>query len=186
MLQLPDYTLIFPDAPFQHPYSEIGRMWYGFPANYSFFGSQTFQKQTDLLSSRQQLTEWLHSLEEKTGIPLSQTVLAGFSQGGAMTLDIGTTLPLKALMVLSGYMHIPVASVHPAISKILMVHGRQDQVVPLTAAHQARDRLLSLGAPVQYEEFDMGHEIRPLVLEVMQKFLEEISFPANKALRIDL
>jgi phospholipase/carboxylesterase len=173
LLQLPDYTLIFPDAPCPHPYSPSGRMWYGFPDQYSFLGRPEFRDRPDLVGSRRQLTEWLQSLPAKTGVPLSQTMLVGFSQGGAMTLDVGSTLPLAALLVLSGYMHAPVPSIHPAITQVLIVHGRQDQVVPLIAAHHTRDHLLSLNVPVQYHEFDMGHEIRPVVLQVVQNFMEK-------------
>jgi phospholipase/carboxylesterase len=56
---------------------------------------------------------------------------------------------------------------------VLMVHGRQDQVVPLAAAHQAREQLQLLGIPVHYRELDMGHEVQPQVLRLMQSFIEE-------------
>lgn len=87
-----------------------------------------------------------------------------------MTFDVGLPLPLAGLMVLSGYLH---GAVLPqSYPPILMVHGRQDAVVPLSAAHSARDRLSSLGATIAYEEFDMGHEISPLVLNQMQTFIQ--------------
>ncbi|MBD1867611.1 dienelactone hydrolase family protein [Cyanobacteria bacterium FACHB-471] len=172
MLHLPGYQMLFPDAPFPHPYAPQGKMWYSFPQSYTF-QSNVFGNQPDLAKSRQQLTEWLKSLPEITGIPLSHTILAGFSQGGAMTLDVGTQLPLAALMILSGYLHAPLATQTSQFPPILMVHGRQDQVVPLRSAQQARDSLLGLGATVQYHELDMGHEIRPVVLELMQNFIRE-------------
>lgn len=178
-LDLPDRTLIFPDAPFQHPDSEIGRMWYGFPSEYSFLSNPAFQQQPDLQQSRQQLSEFLLALPEKTGVPLDRTVLAGFSQGGAMTLDVGSQLPLAALLILSGYMHSPIDAIDPAIGKILIVHGRQDQVVPLRAAVQMRDRLQKIAAPVEYHEFEMGHEIRPIVLQIVQNFMKTTGFPAG-------
>jgi phospholipase/carboxylesterase len=171
MLPLPDYRMIFPDAPFAHPHAPQGKMWYGFPPNYTFQSHLNFE-QPDLATSRQQLTEWLQSLPEITGIPLEKTVLAGFSQGGAMTLDVGAHLPLAALMVLSGYLHAPLQS-SDSLPPILMVHGRQDQVVPLSVAHRAKESLLALGATVQYHELNMGHEIHPIVLELMQNFIGE-------------
>ncbi|MBD2088976.1 dienelactone hydrolase family protein [Microcoleus sp. FACHB-1515] len=175
-LDLPNHTLIFPEAPFQHSYSEVGRMWYGFPSEYSFLSNPAFQQQPDLQQSRQQLREFLLSLEEKTGVPLDRTVLAGFSQGGAMTLDVGSQLPLAALLILSGYMHSPIDSVNSAIGKILIVHGRQDDVVPLRSAIQMRDRLTEIAAPVEYQEFEMGHEIRPIVLQIVQNFMKTTVF----------
>jgi phospholipase/carboxylesterase len=110
-------------------------------------------------------------LPESTGIPLSQTILLGFSQGGAMTLDVGLSLPLAGLVCLSGYLHEITTKSNQPIAPVLIVHGRQDQVVPLMAAQTARDTLLSLGAKVKYVEYDMGHEIRPSAITEIQKFV---------------
>jgi phospholipase/carboxylesterase len=153
-------------------------MWYDLPQTYTFESDPDFSDQPQLQESRRLLIEWLRSLEATTGIPLSQTVLAGFSQGGAMTLDVGLHLPLKALIILSGYLHAPIAlpSTAPIPSPtppVLMVHGRQDLVVPVSAAVTARDSLRSQGVTVDYEELEMGHEIQISVLELMKKFIVE-------------
>lgn len=172
-MALPDYAMAFPDAPFPHPYSEAGRMWYGFPETYSFQSSADFREQPQLKESRQQLVAWLRSLESTTGIALEQTILAGFSQGGAMTLDVGLDLPLKALIVLSGYLHAPIAPRSSSAPPVLMVHGRQDQVVPLSAAVQAKEQLGAKGVAVEYQELDMGHEIQLSVLKLIKSFIAE-------------
>jgi len=172
-MMLPDYHMAFPNAPFPHPYSEAGRMWYSFPETYSFQSSAAFGDQPQLRESRRQLVDWLRSLESTTGIALEQTVLAGFSQGGAMTLDVGLHLPLKALIVLSGYLHAPIAPLLSITPPVLMVHGRQDLVVPLAAAVQARERLTAMGVTVDYQELDMGHEIQLSVLKLIKSFIAE-------------
>ncbi len=161
LLNLPDYQFMFPNAPFPHPYSSTGRAWYDL---YD-------QKGQGLAESRKLLTEWLHSLESSTGVPLSRTILSGFSQGAAMTLDLGLSLPLAGLVALSGYIHpvsVPAGGKFPPV---LLVHGRQDSVVPLTAAQYTRESLAALGVSVQYHEFDMGHEIRPEVLALLRNFV---------------
>ncbi|MGA7936051.1 MAG: alpha/beta hydrolase [Kovacikia sp.] len=173
-LNLPMYQFVFPDAPFPHPFNPVGKMWYAFPEDYSFMGKPEFRDRPDLANSRQLLTELIRSLAEQTGVPLSRTILGGFSQGGAMTLDVGVNLPLAGLMVLSGYLHAPLQPEISSFPPVLMVHGRQDQVVPLLSAHQARDSLQGLGIELQYHEFDMGHEIQPIVLEQIQNFVEEV------------
>jgi phospholipase/carboxylesterase len=180
-LNLPDYHFLFPDAPFPFAYAPTGRVWYNFPEEYAFLSRPEFYEQPELVESRRRLTEWLLSLENVTQMPLSQTVLGGFSQGGAMTLDVGLTLPLAGLMVLSGYLHAPMRISEQASTAppILMVHGQQDQVVPLSASHQARDGLLALQRSVQYHELTMGHEIQPTVLGLMQSFIEEKVFLPN-------
>lgn len=171
LLDLPSCQFILPDAPFPHPYSIGGKMWYDLNENLTFRSDISQQK--DLQTSRQLLQDWLRSLEAETGVPLSRTILGGFSQGGAMTLDVGLSLPIAGMMILSGYQHGQLSS-QPKYPPILMVHGRQDPVVPLMAAHIARDNLAAIGATFQYKEFDMGHEISPLVLNEMQQFIEQI------------
>lgn len=171
MLELPNDQFVVPDAPFPHPQGIGGKMWYDLSENLTLGGDISMQ--SDLVTSRQLLTDWLISLEASTGVPLSKTILGGFSQGGAMTLDVGLHLPLAGLMVLSGYLHGAVSPQESVYPPILMVHGRQDSVVPLSAARSAHDRLSTLNATITYKEFDMGHEISPLVLSAMQQFIQK-------------
>jgi phospholipase/carboxylesterase len=173
-IHLPDVQMIFPDAPFEHPQVPGGRMWYDFTADFNFQSTPGFQSRPDISTSREQLSDFLKTLADQTGVPLARTILGGFSQGGAMTLDVGLHLPLAGLMVLSGYLHAPLQPQTHPFPPVLMVHGRLDAVVPLTAAHQARDSLQALGVNLQYQEFDMGHEIQIPVLKQMQKFVEDV------------
>lgn len=171
-LNLPDYQFIFPNAPFPHPYTSVGRMWYD-------LSDQKYQGSAE---SRQILRDWLVSLESSTGVPLSRTILSGFSQGAAMTLDVGLSLPLAGLVALSGYLHPISQTADMQYPPVLIVHGRQDSVVPLKAAQYARDNLMALGVSVQYREFEMGHEIRPEVLLVIQNFVLGVMSQASQKL----
>ncbi|MBD2099820.1 alpha/beta hydrolase [Leptolyngbya sp. FACHB-261] len=168
-LGLPQVEYQLPAGPFRHPHSANGRAWY----DLSFgFGSSP-QAQNGLLQSRQALLSWLEGLEASTGIPPERTVLAGFSQGGAMTLDVGLRFskPLAGLICMSGYLvELPPAS-QVSRSPILVTHGRRDQVVPLQAAQATRDALQKVGLKVQYQEFDMGHEVNPAALAEVGRFL---------------
>ncbi|MCZ0901358.1 alpha/beta hydrolase, partial [Microcoleus sp. HI-ES] len=104
----------------------------------------------------------------------SRTILGGFSQGGAMTLDVGLTLPVAGLICLSGYLHSSISTVAGSVlPPVLIVHGTQDTIVPVSAAARSRESLTAWGAAVQYREFNMGHEILPEVIEVMRSFVVE-------------
>ncbi|MEH2249871.1 alpha/beta hydrolase [Nostoc sp.] len=163
LLNLADYQFVLPDAPFPHPYSPVGRAWYDLRVENMYQG---------LAESRQLLTDFLKSLESTTGVPLSRTILSGFSQGGAMTLDVGSKLPLAGLVVMSGYLHPDaVTAAKSGIPPTLITHGKYDEVVPLQAALKARETLKSLGVAVEYHEFNMGHEIHPQTLEVLRNFV---------------
>jgi phospholipase/carboxylesterase len=183
-MSLPHCQFFFANAPFLHPLVPGGRMWYNIPIDYSFefssdqenFPARQPDIQAELQTSRQQLLDYLESLEVSTGVPLARTILAGFSQGGAMTLDVGVRLPLAAMVVMSGYLHAPLERQGDSPAPVWMVHGQLDPVVPLEAARQARDRLQSQDIPVNYREIpDMGHEISVNALSEMQSFLREIT-----------
>lgn len=160
LLNLPTYQFLFPNAPLMHPHVSTGRMWYD------------FQSQQGLSESQKRLLEWLSALEEKTGVPLSRTVVAGFSQGAAMALDVGLGLPLAGLVALSGYLHPIQVSPNKHYPPVLLVHGNQDAVVPIELALEARDSLRQRGVKVQYHEFEMGHEVPPSVIPLIKKFIQ--------------
>ena len=165
---LPEYQFIFPNGIFDHQFTETGKMWYSFTGA----GQFTERSITELATSRTVLSDWIKTLPTTTGVPLSRTWIAGFSQGGAMTLDIGLNLPVAGLIVMSGYLHPNQSKPLAAAPPVLIVHGRQDDVVPITAARKTHERLSEWGIDVKYQEFDMGHSIVPEVLKVVRNFVK--------------
>jgi phospholipase/carboxylesterase len=105
---------------------------------------------------------------------LERTILSGFSQGGAMTLDVGLQLPVAGLVSMSGYLHGEPEPPGDRLPPTLIMHGTLDPIVPLKAAHQARDRFAKLGVILEYRELMMGHEILPEQVEEMRTFVAEV------------
>ncbi|MEM9926365.1 MAG: dienelactone hydrolase family protein [Cyanobacteria bacterium P01_D01_bin.50] len=165
-LQLPEYHFVFPNAPFPHPHSPIGRAWYDLSRDNMYEG---------LTESRKLLIDCLQSLENSTGIPLKQTILSGFSQGGAMTLDVGLKLPCSGLISMSGYLHSDMQNFATPrqnfLPPVLIMHGKQDEVVPVSAAQKTRDVLELQAVPLEYHEFDGGHQISSQMLDVARTFI---------------
>lgn len=172
-MPLSGYHLRFPNGPFPHPYNPVGRMWYGLPEEYDFRPQPDVEQPVDLQESRQRLKAWIATVVQETGVPLERTLLAGFSQGGAMALDVGLQLPFAGVVILSGYLHSPPMP-HHSIGPILMVHGRHDQVVPIEVAREVQTTLEALPLDLTYQEFEMGHEISPQALQQIVAFCEEI------------
>ncbi|WP_245916082.1 alpha/beta hydrolase [Merismopedia glauca] len=171
LLDLPNYQFLFPDAPFAHPYSSEGKMWYSFAQT----SAEAAQGDRELAASQELLQNWLVSLPETTGVPLERIILMGFSQGGAMALDLGFKLPVAGLVILSGYLHPAPRSSEVDLPPMLIVHGKQDNVVPVTSARLARGTIEAMGAKVNYHEFDMGHEIRSEVLPIIKEFIRQVA-----------
>ncbi|MFO8041095.1 MAG: alpha/beta hydrolase [Sodalinema sp.] len=164
ILDLPDYLCFCLEAPLLHPLVPGGKMWYDLET----------PAYTGLEQSRAELAAWLDEFEGHSGIPLRQTILGGFSQGGAMTLDVGFHYPLAGLVAMSGYLHGE-PQLQTPIPPVLVMHGRFDRVVPLTAAQRTRDTLTAAGATVEYHEFDMAHEICPQEVVRLRQFSLDVS-----------
>ncbi len=118
------------------------------------------------LRKSQQQIEQLIAREIARGIPTDKIVLAGFSQGCAMTLQTGLRYPQKlaGLLCLSGYLpiHTTVAaerSLANAETPIFMAHGRGDGVVTIDRAENSRDVLKALGYAIEWHEYLMPHSV---------------------------
>ena len=154
----PEVSVVALRAPEPHPYGP-GRQWYGLqPIDWG-----------QLPGARQALQQRL--LELGQSVPLPQTVLLGFSQGGAMAVDVGSTLPLAGIVACSGYPHEgwqPPAAMAP----VLLSHGREDPVVPFAASEQLQRLLQGAGASPQLLAFSGGHSIDSSVLAPIGAFIQ--------------
>ena len=118
------------------------------------------------LRASQAECEKLIAHEMSRGIPKTRIVLAGFSQGGAITLQAGLrhTERLAGLMVLSSY--LPIASTvaneaTPANKDIpiYMAHGTRDPIIALDRAVASKDTLEALGYKVEWHQYPMEHSM---------------------------
>jgi phospholipase/carboxylesterase len=119
--------------------------------------------------------------EVSRGVPTSRIVLAGFSQGCAMTLHTGLRADYKlaGLMGLSGY--LPLVDMadrdrHPANldTPIFLAHGLQDPVVTIDRAEASRDKLVSMGYQLQWHTYPMQHSVCPQEISDMSAFLRSV------------
>lgn len=118
------------------------------------------------LRASQAQIEALIAREKARGIPASRIILAGFSQGCAMTLQTGLRHPekLAGLMCLSGYLPLAdktAAERTPASlqTPIFMAHGTADPVVAIARAEQSRDLLTGMGYQVEWHAYRMQHSL---------------------------
>jgi phospholipase/carboxylesterase len=110
--------------------------------------------------------EALIAREAGRGIPASRVLLAGFSQGGAITLAAGVRRrePLAGLIALSTYLPLGQATVQamdPAAraQPVFMAHGMHDPVVPYTGGKRSRDALRDAGFDVAWNAYPMAHQV---------------------------
>jgi phospholipase/carboxylesterase len=164
--RLPTHQYLLPNGLFDHQLTPTGKMWYSFTGA----GELTDTGRKELAASREALLAWIQDLPHQTGVPLSKTWLLGFSQGGAMALEVGLDLPLAGLIIMSGYLH-PEIMAPKICPPIAILHGRQDEVVPIEQAWRTRSALVTWGARVEYQEIDMGHTIVLEELQAIRQFI---------------
>ena len=162
VINLPNCRFLFPNAPFEHFQQPTGRAWYALE-------KQDFE---GIEEGRDRLRNWLASLPAQTGIPPERTAMVGFSQGGAMTLDIGMEFNFAALCSCSGYLHYDPTGRTGTFPPTLLIHGNQDTIVPLAAAKKAQTELSEIGVKTEYFEFAGGHEIPTAAMVAMRTFLK--------------
>ena len=102
--------------------------------------------------------------EIENGIPASNIVLAGFSQGSAIALFTGLTQGLKlgGIIALSGYLPIlpknaDVLDKSAVTLPIFMGHGKFDDVVQLQYANSSKDILVKRGFKPDWHVYDVAH-----------------------------
>ena len=170
---------VFPHAPTM-PVTINGG--YVMRAWYDILGADIARREDETtLRSSQQLVEALIERECERGVASRRIVLAGFSQGCAMTLLTGLRHPerLAGLMGLSGYLPLAATTAaerHPANADVplFLAHGRFDQVIPIDRATASRDALKALGYPVEWHEYSMPHSVCPEEVDDIQAWLLKV------------
>jgi phospholipase/carboxylesterase len=116
--------------------------------------------------------------ERARGIASERIVVGGFSQGAAMALHVGVRHPepLAGILALSGYLVQDGAlarerSEANRSTPILMCHGLLDDVVPIGAGRASAAALRGIDAPVEWQQFPIGHEVSPEELDLVGAWL---------------
>ncbi|MGO3714394.1 alpha/beta hydrolase [Alcaligenes aquatilis] len=175
----PAIRFIFPHAPIQPVTINGGmamRSWYDI-----YVADLVRHEDESGLRKSQIEVQNLIARENARGIPTENIVLAGFSQGCAMTLQTGLRLPerLAGMLCLSGYLPLAAAvenERHQANQNtpIFMAHGSMDPVVPLTRAEASRQQLEAMGYQVQWNVYPMPHAVCPEEISAIGLFLKQV------------
>jgi phospholipase/carboxylesterase len=153
--------VVAPRAPLSLPGSP-GYHWYLVP-RVGYPDAATFA------AARTALAELHDELWQRTGVPASRTVLAGFSMGSVMSYAMGLdgARPSPAgILAFSGF--IPtVEGWEPDLASrrglgVFVAPGRRDPVISVEFARTAVARMQAADLAVSYHESDVGHQIDPV------------------------
>ncbi|MEM8661935.1 MAG: dienelactone hydrolase family protein [Pseudomonadota bacterium] len=168
---------IFPNAP-SIPVTINGG--YVMPAWYDITELAIDRKidNTQLIASAEQI-RLLIDREIERGIPSNRIVLAGFSQGGAVSYQCALTYmqPLAGLLCMSTYFATKDSITPNSANKslpILICHGTLDPMVPERLGTDARDRLTDMGYTVEYKTYQVEHSVSPAEIRDIGLWLQQV------------
>jgi phospholipase/carboxylesterase len=155
---------VFPHAPVIPVTINNG---YRMRAWYDILGMDLVLREDEAgLRLSQGAVEELLAREKKRGITAGRIVLAGFSQGAAMSLLTGLRHKdrLAGIAGLSGYLPLAQSTAIErsdanALTPIFMGHGQHDNVVDIERGKTSREVLRALGYEVQWHEYPMAHSV---------------------------
>ena len=150
---LPDAAFISPHAPRPCGQAPMGREW--FPLTFR----DPDERWTGVNAAAPQLNAFLDAELTRRNLPNSALALVGFSQGTMMALHVGLRRVESpaAIVGYSGMLVIP-EEIDPdkfageIVNRppVLLVHGDQDQLIPVEALMHAAQGLAALEVPVEW------------------------------------
>jgi phospholipase/carboxylesterase len=169
---------IFPHAPVRPITINNGypmRAWYDIVT----LGNLKQQDEKGIRDSERIVQGFLED-ERANGIALDRIVIAGFSQGGAITLHTGLRSPEKLAGLLALSTYLPLSDLVEAEARrerkdtpILMCHGQHDQMLPMVMGEYTRDALRELGYQVDWHDYPMAHQVCSEEIDVIGEWLRQ-------------
>jgi phospholipase/carboxylesterase len=155
---LPDAVFVSPHAPEPCGGSPMGRQWFGLTFR------DPNERWAGVTKARPVLDAFLDAELLRHGLTDSQMTLVGFSQGTMMALHAGLRRKAAPAAIvgysgtLVGEEHLKAqATVKPPV---LLVHGDQDEVIPVQAMLLAAQALAAADIPVEWHMSEgIGHGI---------------------------
>jgi phospholipase/carboxylesterase len=170
---------IFPHAPTRPVTINAGmrmRAWYDILG----FDRQSGQDESGIRASAAAVGA-LIARENERGIVARRIVLAGFSQGGAMSLYIGTRYPERVAGIVALSCYLPLAANFGAerlaanqSTPIFLAHGSLDAVIEERRGLESRAALESAGYPVEWHSYRMAHAVCVEEMAAISAFLHRV------------
>ncbi len=171
-----DIEFIFPHAPIQPVTINGGmamRSWY----DIKIMDIGKMPDEQGIRESEQKILALIEAQKAK-GWRSDQIVLAGFSQGGAMSLHISTRFKERLAGVIALSCYLPMQELlvneHSQMNmrtSYFIGHGQYDPVVPFALGKASADHLKATGYQVSWHQYPLQHGVSMDELEDIKQFI---------------
>ena len=170
---LPDAAFVAPNGPQRCDMSPMGFQWFAI----SQFDASS--RLNGVLEAAPILNQFIDQELENHGLKDENILLVGFSQGTMMSLHVGLRRErqLAGILGYSGLLAGPELIGEEIKSKppILLIHGDQDEMLPVQHLHDAVDALGGAGLNLEWHVSQgAGHTIAQDGLELGMEFVQRI------------
>ena len=170
---LPDARFAAPDAPFAFDQAPQARQWF------SVSGVTDTNRPARVQAARPAFDALIGGLIAEHGLTdhLDRVALVGFSQGSIMALDAIASgrWPVAAVVAFAGRLASPEPLAPARESRLLLVHGSTDPVMPPAESRRAEQLLSTAGLQVARHEIPgLGHQLSAEGVELAGRFLAGI------------
>lgn len=171
--QLSDTAFGAPDAPFAFDQGVSGRQWF------SVRGVTEADRPQRVVDARAAFDQTIRAIIEANGFAdrLGRVAFVGFSQGSIMALDAVASgrWPVGAVVAFSGRLASPKPLAPASGTKVLLVHGDADPVIPAQESAQAEATLQTAGIDARQQRLrGLGHTISAEGAAIAGNFLADV------------
>ena len=147
----------------------FGRQWFSLPDRDLDAWYDNFLKSAPIIMS------YIDKVLADKNMTYADAIIAGFSQGGMISLSLGMKYAMKGIISFSGYLMSEKDIRSDIDTKVLLCHGGEDTVVPLQLLDLTENQLKSAGISVSKQiSPSLGHAIDKFLLESAVDFLRQL------------
>ncbi len=172
---LPHTVFVAPNAPSACSGNPFGYEWFPIPW---LDGSSEAESHAAMIAAAEDLDGFIDAQMAAENVDAGQTVLLGFSQGTMMSLHVAPRRKkvVAGVVGFSGRLLAPELLAAQTISRppVLLIHGDQDDMVPIASLAEAADGLTAVGFSVfTHVSKGTAHGIAPDGLGVALPFMRD-------------
>ena len=168
LINLENSEWFFPRAPYKADFGN-GNSWFGANDEAGWEFDKTFDGMNNLINKIQ-----------KRGYSPPKIFLIGFSQGACLAIDFALRLPFSigGIVAIAGFIKfkerfLEEASNESSDTPILLMHGNQDDIIPIKAGETAYNILLERGYPIHFESYNAKHKIPLKKMNLINEFINQ-------------